>query len=110
MGRLSRERRYRGRAVSLRHRDRGSFCPVREGAHGDAVGRRGPVRRNGGGAASEEGGGAALIAAFGVCEADRELGEASPELPLVRNGRLPRVLENLVRGERKAGVEEVLRL
>lgn len=53
----------------------------------------------------DQGGGSTRVAAGGVGEADSELCQHFPQLPLRRRCHLPRVLEHLVGVERASGVE-----
>jgi len=48
------------------------------------------------------------VAALDVGDADRQLGKALPQRPLVVRAVLPRGLEHLVRIERKAAVQQIL--
>ena len=58
------------------------------------------------GAAAEQGDGAAGVAPAGVRQADRDLGQALPQVAFVRRAGLPGRLEDLVRVERAAVAEQ----
>jgi hypothetical protein len=60
------------------------------------------------GAAAEQGDGAAGVTAAGVGQADRDLGQALPQVALVRRSGLPGRLEDLVGMERAAVAEQLV--
>ena len=60
------------------------------------------------GAAAEQGDGAAGVAPAGVRQADRDLGQALPQVALVRRSGLPGRLEDLVRVEGAAVTEQAV--
>lgn len=60
------------------------------------------------GAATEQGDGAAGVAPAGVRQADRDLGQALPQVALVRRSGLPGRLEDLVRVEGAAVAEQAV--
>ena len=83
---------------------------------GDETSRVHPVRRltripvNAVGGAPKQMGSADGIASLRMCDTDRDLGEAPPQLAFDFSSCLPGALQNLVRVERATRVEQPLRL
>ena len=66
------------------------------------------VRADALGAPAEQGGRAAGVAAAGVGQPDRDLGQALPHVALARPGRFPGRLEDLVRVERASVAKQLI--
>ena len=66
------------------------------------------VRADALGAPAEQRDRAAGVAAAGVGQPDRDLGQALPQVALARPGRFPGRLEDLVRVERASGPEQLI--
>jgi hypothetical protein len=67
-----------------------------------------PVRADALSAPAEQGGRAAGVAAAGVGQPDRDLGQALPHVALTRPGRFPGRLEDLVRVERASVAKQLI--